>query len=64
MFDIHFHINVFVSLIQPEHSLKTSNKRSHIALPTYFFEVEHPLKHQIKEHTCKFKVDKIIYSKS
>ena len=26
-------------------------------------ELEHPLKHQIKEQTCHFKIDKITYSK-
>ena len=36
MFDIPFHINLFISLI----------------------ELENPLKHQIKEHTCKLKIDK------
>ena len=29
----------------------------------YLIEVDHPLKHQIKEHTCKFEIDKITYSK-
>ena len=42
MFDIPFLINLFISLIEPEHPLKTS----------------------IKERTCKFKIDKITYSKS
>ena len=27
-------------------------------------ELEHPLKHQIKEHTCKFKIEEMTYSKS
>ena len=45
MFDIPFHINLFISLIEPEHQLNTSNKRTDIALPIYFLiEVEHPLK--------------------
>ena len=38
MFDNPFHINVFVSLIELEHSLKTSSKRTHIALRSYFFK--------------------------
>ena len=63
MFDIPFHINVFISLIGLEHPLKllnkrtsllyvfmslievehplikkTSNKRTHAALPIYFFD--------------------------
>ena len=37
MFDISFYINLFISLIEVEHPLKTSNKRTHIALPIYFF---------------------------
>ena len=37
MFDIPFHINLFISLIELEHPLKTSNKRTHIALSIYFF---------------------------
>ena len=59
MFDIPFHINLFISLIEPErtllyqflssieveHPLKTLNKRTNIALPTIsLVEVEHPLK--------------------
>ena len=43
MFDIPLHIKLFISLIELEHPLKTSNF--------------------IKEHTCKFKIDKITYSK-
>ena len=37
MFDIPFHIDLFISLIELEHPLKVSNKRTHIALPIYFF---------------------------
>ena len=37
MFDIPLHINLFISLIELEHLLETSNKRAHIALPIYFF---------------------------
>ena len=39
MFDIPFHINLFISLTKLEHPLKTSNKRTHIALPIYFVKV-------------------------
>ena len=44
MFDISFYINLFISLIEPEHLLKVPNKRTRIALvlPTYFLiEAEH-----------------------
>ena len=48
MFDMPFYINLFVSLIELEHPLKTSNKRTHIDLLTNLFislnEVEHPSK--------------------
>ena len=45
MFDIPFHINLFISLIELEHELKTSNKRAPIVLPIHFLiDVEHPLK--------------------
>ena len=37
MFDIPFHINLFISLIEVGHPLKTPNKRTHIALSIYFF---------------------------
>ena len=39
MFDIPFQINLFISLIELEHPLKVSNKRTHIALalPIYLF---------------------------
>ena len=37
MFYIPFHINIFISLIELECSLKTSNKRTDAALPIYFF---------------------------
>ena len=37
MSDIPFHINLFFPLIELEHKLKTSNKRTDIALPIYFF---------------------------
>ena len=37
MFDIPFHINLFISLIELEYPLKVSNKGTHIALPIYFF---------------------------
>ena len=37
MFDIPFRIHLFISLIELEDSLKTSNKRTDIALPIYFF---------------------------
>ena len=30
MFDIPFHINLFISLIEIEHPLKTPNKRTHV----------------------------------
>ena len=39
MLDIPFHINLFISLTELEHPLKTSNKRTHIALPIYFVKV-------------------------
>ena len=35
MFDIPFHINLFISLTELENPLKVSNKRIHIALPIY-----------------------------
>ena len=38
MFDIPFHINLFISLIGLEHALKVSNKKMDIALPIYFFD--------------------------
>ena len=45
MLDIHSHINLFISLIEQEPPLSTSNKRTDIDLPTYsLIEVEHPLK--------------------
>ena len=45
MFDTSFHMNLFISLIEVEYPLETSNKRTHIALPIYFLiDVEHPLK--------------------
>ena len=37
MFDIPFHVNVFISSIELEHPLNTSNKRTGIASPVYFF---------------------------
>ena len=70
MFDILFHINLFISLIELEHPLKTSQKRRFIKEHTllYLFisliEVEHPLKTSNKKTHCKFKIDKITYSKS
>ena len=36
MFEIPFHIRLFVSLIELEHPLKTSDKRTKIALFIYF----------------------------
>ena len=45
MLDIRFHINLFISSIEQEPPLNTSNKRTDIDLPTYsLIEVEHPLK--------------------
>ena len=44
MFDIPFHINQFISLIELEHSLNISNKRKNITLPICLTQVEHPLK--------------------
>ena len=35
--DITFNINLFIFLIELEHTLNTSNKRTDIALPIYFF---------------------------
>ena len=53
MFDIPFHINLVISLVEVEHPLKTSNKRTHITLPIYFLiEVGHPLK--VSLHTYNF----------
>ena len=45
MLDIPFHINLFISLIDLEDPLKTSNKRTYTCF-TYLFlvEVEHPYK--------------------
>ena len=37
MFDIPFHMNLFISLIELEHPLNASNKRADIALTIYFF---------------------------
>ena len=34
----------------------------HLLINLFFSLIE--LKHQIKEHTCKFKIDKTTYSKS
>ena len=56
MFDILFHINLFISLIELEHPLKTSQKRRFIKEHTllYLFisliEVEHPLKSRTSIH--------------
>ena len=45
MFDIPFYINLFMSLIELEHSLKTSSKRADILyLFISLIEVKHPLK--------------------
>ena len=45
MFDIIFHINLFISLIELERLLNTSNKRTVIVLPIISLtEVEDPLK--------------------
>ena len=64
MFDIPFHINLFISLIELEHPLNTSIKNQTLLyLFISLIEMEHPLKTS-KEHTCKFKIDKITYSKS
>ena len=37
MFDILFHINLYISLNEVEHPLQASNKKANIALPIYFF---------------------------
>ena len=37
MFDIPFHINLFISLTGLKNPLKVSNKRTDIALPIHFF---------------------------
>ena len=62
MFDIPIYF--FNSTRQP---LKTSNKRTYVPLLINLFisltEREHPLKTSKKEHTCKFKIDKITYTK-
>ena len=56
MFDIPFHINLFISLIELEHPLQTSNKKNtSLYLFISLIEVERRLKHQIKEHKRKFK---------
>ena len=48
MFDIPFHINLFIYLIELEHSWKTSNNQIKEHSLLYLFisltEVEHPLK--------------------
>ena len=45
MSDISFHINLFTSLIEVEHPLKTSNKKTHLLyLFTSLIVVEYPLK--------------------
>ena len=36
MFNISFHVNLFISLIELEHPLKVSSERTDIALPIYF----------------------------
>ena len=36
MFDIPFHSNPFISVIELDNPLKTLNQRTHIALPIYF----------------------------
>ena len=79
MFDIFFHIILFIFSIELEHTLvyqfiswievvhplKTSNKRTDIALPIYFFNwCRASIKTSNKKHTCKFKIYKISYSKS
>ena len=38
MFDIPFHINSFISLIEQENPLKASNQRTYIALTVTGFE--------------------------
>ena len=64
MFDIPFHINLFVSLNEQEHPLKKSNKRTHIALPDSFFNWSRTSikKHQIEEYMGRYKIDQITYS--
>ena len=64
MFDIPFHINLFISLIEQEHPLKISNKRTHIALPVSFFNWsrESLKKYQIEEYTGRYKIVKITYT--
>ena len=45
MFDILFHIKLFISLIEIENPLKTSNEKTLVALPVCFLvDIEHPLK--------------------
>ena len=62
--DIPFHINLFISLIELEHPLIHQIKE-HTLLYLFIslIEVEHPLKTSNKKKTCKFKIDKINYSK-
>ena len=65
MFDIPFNMNPFISLIELEHPLKTSNERTHIALPIYFFNWTRTSIKTSNERThIKLKIDKITYSKS
>ena len=45
MFDIPFYSNLFISLIEPEHPLKVSNKRTYIALPIYFLKASNKRTH-------------------
>ena len=52
MFDILFHIKLFISLIEIEHPLKTSNKTTPLLyLFISLIEVEYPLKHQPNKRT-------------
>ena len=58
MFGIPFQITIFISLIEVEHPLKVSNKRTHIALSIFFFNGQ-------KKYTIWFYIyDFYIYVKS
>ena len=65
MFDIPLLINLFIYLIElKEHPFKTSNKRRHISLLINLFFSLIELKTSIRKYMCKFKIDKMSYSKS
>ena len=64
MFDIPIYLFSWIK----KHPLKTSNKKTYIPLLINLFisliNLDIHSKHQIKDHSCKFKIDKITQSLS